>query len=247
MTKQSGKGDNLYVAGYDLSNDIGGLQRIGGGPTALESTGIDKFALERVFGLRDGSLDYMAYFNPTANRAHDRLSLLPDGSVISTYCRGTALGKPAASIVGKQVGFDPTRGTDASFTFSVSNVGDGYALEWGEQLTAGKRTDTAATNGTGVDFAAATAFGLQAYLHVFSFTGTSCTVKIQESSDNGGGDAFADVVGGGFTAATGITSERIQTARNLAVERYLRVVTTGVFSECTFAVMVVKNVAEVKF
>lgn len=247
MAKQNGLGDNLYVGGYDLSNDIGGLQRIGGGCAVLDKTGIDKSAHERKGGIRDGGLDYTAHFNPAVDRAHDRLSLLPTADVIATYCRSTALGKPAAAIVGKQVGFDPTRAADGDFTFAVPHVANGYALEWGEQLTAGKRSDTAATNGTGVDFAAATAFGLQAYLHVFSFTGTSCTVKIQESSDNGGADAWADVVGGGFTAATGITSQRIETARDLAVERYLRVVTTGTFSGCTFAVMVAKNSTAVTF
>jgi hypothetical protein len=30
MAKQSGLGDNLYVAGYDLSGDIGSLETISG-------------------------------------------------------------------------------------------------------------------------------------------------------------------------------------------------------------------------
>jgi hypothetical protein len=54
-------------------------------------------------------------------------------------------------------------------------------------LTAAPRTDTTATNGTSYDFGTgSTAFGLQAYLQVLSFTGTSCTIKLQESSDNAG-------------------------------------------------------------
>ena len=74
-----------------------------------------------------------------------------------------------------------------------------------------------------------------------SFTGTSVTVKIQESSDNGAGDAWADVTGGGFTAATGVTTQRLETARGQTVERYLRAVTTGTFSSATFAVVAVRN------
>lgn len=244
MTKSSGLGANLYVDGVDLSGDIGSLSRIGGGPAALVVTGIDKSAPERIGGLRDGAIDYQAWFNPVAGQAHLTLSPLTTSDRIITYCHTTTLGQPAASLVCKQINYDPTRGPDGSLSIAGATMGNGYGLEWGDQLTAGKRTDTGAANGTGVDFAASTAFGLQAYLHVFSFSGTDATVKIQESSDNGSGDAFADVVGGGFTQITSApTKQRIATATGLTVERYLRVVTvtTGGFTSLTFAVSVVKN------
>ncbi|WP_372352624.1 hypothetical protein [Streptomyces sp. KL116D] len=90
-------------------------------------------------------------------------------------------------------------------------------------------------------FNGAANFGLQAYLHVFAFTGTSVTVKLQESSDNGVGDPWADVTGGAFTAATAIGAQRIETARGLTVKRYLRAVSTGTFTSATFAVSVNRN------
>lgn len=242
MAKQSGLGDALYVAGYDLSGDVGSLGRVGGGPAAMEVTGIDKAAFERIGGLRDGGVEYSAWFNPGIDRAHDVLSVLPTADQVLTYCRGTALGSPAACLVGKQINYDPTRAADGALTIAVQALANGYGLEWGRLLTAGKRTDTAATNGASLDLgAASTAFGLQAYLHVFAFTGTSVTVKLQESSDDGAGDAWADVVGGAFAAATGITSQRIATAAGQTVERYLRVVTTGTFSNAVVAVAVVRN------
>lgn len=92
-----------------------------------------------------------------------------------------------------------------------------------------------------------TSFGLQAYLQVFAFTGTSVTVKLQESADNGVNDAWTDVTGGGFTAATGITTQRIATSSTLNVERYLRAVTTGTFTSAQFAVNVVRNESAVTF
>jgi hypothetical protein len=248
VSKQTGLGDNFYVAGYDLSGDIGAIDGISAPMSPLEITGILKSAPERTGGKRDGALDFSAWFNKAAGAAHLRLSPLPTADVIATYCRGTTLGNPGAAMVGKQIDYAGTRGDDGSFTFKIQAQANAYGLEWGRQLTAGKRTDTAATNGTSVDLGAASpgAFGLQAYLHIFSFTGTSCTVTIQESSDNGVGDAFAAVVGGAFTAATGITSQRIATAA-INVERYLRVVTTGTFSECTFAVTAVRNDTSVTF
>jgi hypothetical protein len=241
MAKQSGLGDRLFVGGYDLSGDIGSLGGIAGGPDPLEVTGIDKSGMERIGGKRDGSIEFMAYFNDASGQAHPRLASLPATDVILSYCRGTTLGNAGAALVAKQLNYDGSRNEDGSLTFKVNALANGYGLEWGRQLTAGKRTDGSATNGTGVDFAAASSFGLQAYLQVFAFTGTSVTVKLQESSDNGGGDAFADVVGGAFTIATGITTERIATSSALAVERYLRVVTTGTFSNAVFAVLVVRN------
>lgn len=247
MTKQGGMGDNLYVAGYDLSGDIGSLGRIGGGPAVKAVTAINKSAFERIGLLRDGGMEFMSWFNPDADMGHDRLSTLPTADTQLTYCRGTALGGPAAGLVGKQIDYKGNRADDGAFSFSTEALCNGYGLEWGVQLTAGKRTDTTATNGSSVDFSTAGSFGLQAYLHVFAFTGASVTVKLQQSSDNGVGDAWADVTGGGFTAATGVTSQRIATAGGQAVERYLRVVTTGTFSNAIFAVMVARNDTAVSF
>lgn len=242
MSKQSGLGDNLFVAGYDVSGDINSLGRIGGGPTAMDVTSIDKSAFQRIGGLRDGGIEWVSYFNPATDQAHDRFSLLPATDVLVTYCRGTALGSPAANLIGKQIDYSATRADDGALTFAVQAQANGYGLEWCTQLTAGKRTDTTATSGTSVDLGTgSTAHGLQAYLHVFAFTGTSVTVKLQESSDNGAGDAWADVTGGGFTAATGITTQRIATAAGQTVERYLRVVTTGTFTNAIFAVSVNRN------
>lgn len=244
MSKQSGLGDNLYAGGYDLSGDTGSIGEAGGGPSLGEITGIDKSAYERIGLLRDGRINWQSWFNP--DQAHPVLAALPRSDVQIMYCRGTQLGSPAAVVVAKQVGYDGTRGNEGSFTFALQGIANQYGLEWGRLLTAGKRTDTAATNGTGLDMiGAAGTNGLQAYLQVFDFTGTSVTVKLQQSSDNGAGDAWADLAGGGFTAATGITTERI--AVTGAVERYLRVVTTGTFSNAVFAVMVAFNETAVTF
>lgn len=251
MAKQSGLGDNFYVQGYDLSGDTGSLGGISGSLALLEKTGINKYAMERIGGLRDGYIEWISHFNPATGQAHEALSALPRTDVMATYCRGVTLGSPAACTIGKQLNYDGTRADDGDLTFAIRVDSNQYGVEWGKQLTAGLRTDTAATNGTGVDFGTgSTAFGLQAYLQVTGFTGTDATVKLQQSSDNGAGDAWADVTGGGFTQITGDpTVQRIQTARGQTVERYLRVVTTtaGGFSSLQFSVVVVRNVTSVVF
>lgn len=247
MTKQTGLGARLFVDGYDLSGDTQSLGRIGGGPAPIDVTGIDKSAPERIGGRRDGGIDWVSHFNPATDQAHLVLSTLPRTDRIVSYWQGTALGSPAAVCTAKQITYDPTRGADGALTMAVSAQSNSYGLEWGVQATAGRRVDTSATNGSSVDLGAASSFGLQAWLHVFAFTGTSVTVKLQQSSDNGAGDAFADVTGGGFTAATAAGAQRIETARDQAVERYLRVVTTGTFTSADFAVIVTVNPVEVLF
>lgn len=246
MAKTSGLGARLFIGGFDLSGDTGAVQRIAGGCAPIDVTGIDKSAMERIGGQRDGGIEWSSFFNPTG--AHPVLSALPTADVLATYCHGTTLGNPAACCVGKQIDYAPTRANDGALTMAVAVQANGFGLEWGVQATAGQRTDTTATAGTAFDAAggATTNFGVQAYLQVFSFTGTSVTVKLQESSDNAG-DAYVDVVGGGFAAATAVGTQRIATATNLAVERYLKVTTTGTFTEATFHVTVVRNLAAPAF
>lgn len=249
MSKETGLGDNLYLDGYDLSDPTGSLSRIHGGPRALPVTGINKSAYERLGGSRDGGIAWSSFFDKVA--AHPTLSALPRTDRIATYCRGTVAGGHAACLVAKQLNYDGTRGNDGSFTFGLDTQGNGYGLEWGVQATPGRVADGSATNHASIDLGSASpgAFGLQAYLQVFAITGTSVTVKLQESSDDGGADAFADVVGGGFATvlqASAPTAQRIATAA-INVERYIRVVTSGTFTVADIAVVVVRNDTAVVF
>lgn len=243
MTKISGLGENFYVDGFNISGDVGAIQSCRCPMSPLDVTAIDKSAFERIGGQRDGGMDWETWFNKAAGQQHLALSTLPTTDRIVTWAISTSVGSIAASMKAKQINYDMTKEQNGSLHFALSSVANGYAMEWGSLLTPGVRTDTGAANGTALDGGASSAFGLQAYLHVFSFTGTDATIKIQESSDNGA-DAYADVTGGGFTQVTAAPyTQRIATAVDLAIERYLRVatVTTGGFSSMAFAVVVVRN------
>lgn len=252
MAKQSGLGDQLYIAGRNVSGDVGALDTISSPLAMLEATGIDKSAKERIRGQADGLIEFTSYFNPAANQSFQYLKTLPTTDQVVSYCRGQTLGNPGAGLVAKQSNYDMSRGEDGSLTFKSSLMANGYALNWGEQLTPGIATIGAAGAGTSIDgnnygTSGTTNFGLQAFLQVFALTGTSATVAIQSSSDNGAGDAFANVTGAVFTAATGVTSERIATANNQAVERYLRVNVTGTFTLLWYSVIVCRNAALASF
>jgi hypothetical protein len=232
-------GDRLYVDGFELSGDIGSLETISGGPEALVTTGIDKSAMERLGGKRDGHIEFTAFFNPATNRAHPVLNDLPTTDRQVTYIRGGAAGAESASLLAKQIGYDATRGEDGSLTFKVAAEGQGFGLEWGEVLAFLLQGAPGST--AGLDNGAGTAFGLQAYLHVVAFSGTSATIAIQESTDNGGGDPYANVPNGVFAAVSGLGTQRIATPNNQAIERWLRLNTTGTFSSLACIVTVVRN------
>lgn len=241
MAKQSGLGDNFYVGGYNLSGDTASVDEVGGGPALLDVTGIDRSAYERIGGVRDGRMEWTSHFNPATGRQHEILKTLPTTDTQCMYFRGTTLGNPAAAMVAKQLNYDWTRADDGKVTMKVRAESNGYGVEWGRSLTAGLRTDTAATNGASIDTTASAAFGGQAYLQVTAFTGTDVTVKIQDSADDA---AFADVASLAFTQTTAApTFQRISISNTATIRRYVRAVTvtTGGVTSVTFAVVLVKN------
>lgn len=248
MAKRTGLGDRFYLGGVDLSGDIGELGRIGGGPSPLEVTSISKSAVERIGGKRDGSIEFSSWFNPSTAASHDVLGNLPTGQVIVTYCNGAAIGNAAGACIARQVNYDANRGEDGSLAFAVAAQSDSTGVEFCEQLTAGVRTDTAATNGAGLDLTTvSTSFGWQAYLHVLSVAGTSVTVALQDSADN---VSFAALTGGAFTAVTPAgapTAQRLAGGSTATVRRYVRVVTTGTFSSAAFVVVFARNLTATTF
>lgn len=243
-------GHRLFIDGYDVASDVSAINSLTSPMTTQPTTGIDKFAMERTGLLHDGQMEIGHYWNPTNGVAgdsiHQVLRGLPYTDRIATYITGNVLGSHCASLVSKQVNYDWTRGTDGSMTGTTSVQGNGYGLAWGQSLTTGKQTQAVAGNGTGLDLGSTPvsfSFGWTAFLHVFAFTGTSITIKLQDSADNA---TFADLAGATFTAVTAAgAAQRIGTVygSTATVRRYVRFVSTGTFSNATFFVNFVRNEA----
>jgi len=249
--KSTGMGAQVWVSGYDVGGSTNSLSRISGGPAPIDLTDVTQSAFERKGGKRDGGMTVVSYFNPDAGASHAVYSPLPTADALFTYANGTTIGAPAASVMAKQIGYDGARADDGGYLLTVDAQANGYGLTWGRLATAGMRTDTAATAAAAVspfDQLSATpgAFGLVMFVHLQAFTGTSVTIKLQESSDNAG-DAYADVAG----ATTGALTTARQGLRiatgAINVERYLKVVTTGTFSNAQFAVHVWRHPVQVDY
>jgi len=219
---------------------LGAALAVGGGPALLDVTTLAQTGMDRLGGKRDAKFDVTVVYDPLVE--HPTLSALPTTDVILTFAVPTlAVGAPACCMNSKQTNYDGTRAADGLYTFAVSALPNSYGLEWGNLLTAGIQTDTTATNGASWDTGGSLSYGAQAYLQVFSVTGTSVTVKIQDSADN---SSWADVASLAFTAATPAGSpqaQRISIANNATVRRYVRAASTGTFSNAQYAVVLVKN------
>lgn len=243
MAKSSGLGDLFFVDGVDLSGDVGVVDTLASPVAVLDVTGINKFAFERITGKRDGVMKFSPWWNNAVGKEHGVLSTLPRTDRLATYLHGAVIGSQAANLLGKQVDFDWKRGTAGDLTGNVDAQANGFGLDWSNQLTAGARTDVAATNGTAWNSGASTSFGFQAYLHVSAFTGTDVTIKLQDSADN---VTFADVASGAFPQITSLPTpigQRLAVGGTATLRQYVRAstVTTGGFTSVTFVATVTKN------
>lgn len=245
MAKQSGLGDRLYVGGYDLSGDIGSLQRIGGGIGTLDVTGINSSGIERIGIHRTGEIAFNAFFNDAAGASHTVLSPLPTTDVGISYFRGHVTGAACATMTARQVDYNPTRPNDGSLTASVQALSDAsnLGLAWGVMLTNGQRNDTTGTNPTsGLDDLAgsptSTNFGATVFVHLIALTGTNVVFTLRDSADN---STFAAVTGGAATSMTAIGYQQWSTSSTQNIRRYLSIGTSGTFSSATFVVGVVRH------
>jgi hypothetical protein len=222
MAKASGLGMRFYADGHDISGDVGSIQTLRTSRAELDDTGLDKSAHERLPGIRDGEVQFNAFYNPSLlpDASQAVLDDLPSTDVICMVCFRAILGADVGIIIGKRLETTHNRGANGSLELTSHVRANGHGLDAGVLLTAGRRSDTAAANGSSVDGGAATAFGWSAALEVFDFAGTSAAVVLQDSADN---VTFADVAGGTFTTITAAPAAEYRSGSPTAtLRRYTR-------------------------
>jgi hypothetical protein len=121
-----------------------------------------------------------------------------------------------------ETNLDTTAGVGSTVDWSMAAQTTGITDAAGVVIE-NNTTITNTANGAALDATAQTTNGGVAHLHLTAFaTVTSDTIKIQDSSD--GSTGWATIAT--FTAATGLTSERVVIAGT--IKRYVRVVDTVV-------------------
>jgi len=228
-----GKNTRLYIGGYDISALVLGVTPVqekeltpyavcdGGQYHQMPGLAKDTLSID---GLFDD--DYMAVLNNLRAASTGYQIIIPFGITLGNR----ALAVDAAWLT-KYV--QTAVVTDIN-KMSAELVADDLPWDYCKLLFP-KAQKTEDGNHTSIDDGSASAAGLAAYLQVFECGGDDAlVVKIQESSDDGAGDAWADLIT--FTTANGITTERKTVSG--AVERYLRVAWSGTPTyQATFVVV----------
>jgi hypothetical protein len=240
MAKSSGLGQNFYINGYDISGDVGAVNTAASPRETLDVTAINKSAFERLLGRAGGTIEFNAFFNDAALAEHAALKGLPTTDVNILWALGTSVGSSAKAMVAKQLNYDGSRGSDGSLSFTVSAENNSVAPEWAEMLSAGKITHSSAGSNSSRDDSAQTTAGVAAFLHVFDINSGAPTVVIQDSSND---SSWGTLVS--FSAVSDgaePTSERVTATGD--VERYVRITTTGTFSNAVIAVAYRRGTAQ---
>ena len=237
MPKISGLGQKLYIGGSDLSGDAGAIDSAGSATNLLTVTSIDRLAVERIYGIRDGQLSFTTFFNDAANAEHDALKGLVTSDVLALWLMSGTRGDACAALSAKQINYDATRDADGGLTFKVDmQAAAATFLEYGVILVAKTVTHTSATDEGSHNQGGASSSGAVGFLQHFADTSPSGTIEydLEDSSDNsafGNLIAFNDV-------ATPWAAYAERKSVNGEVLQYLHASTNGTFTNASFAMSI---------
>jgi hypothetical protein len=238
MAKVNGLNVRLYVEGYDLSGDANALNGLGYTNELLDVTTLDVSAKKRIVGMVDGEISVDAFFDPATSRQHavwsSNSGKLPTADQEVLVPMGSAVGDPCVGLVSKQGTYSTTRSPGSAISASARyTTSDGSGLDFGEMLTAHDDTHSSAGSGTVVDSGASSSNGGAGYLQILSLASGSVTVNLQESTSSSGSYSnfmtFSTVAAAAAPSAERLTMEG-------TVQRYIKVTTTGTFSDAVIAV-----------
>lgn len=250
MAKQTGLGvERLFIDGNNVSGNIGSISAIAAKRALADRTDITQSAIERVGMIQDGQMTFNAWWDGTpVTGAHQVLKGLRN-SGICTFTHGLSLGDPVASLVAHQVDYQIPRSPDGTLAATIDMVASGgVPLEWGVLLTgsAGQpyQTFASAGNGSDVDLTTvSTAFGGTLYVQLLSLATGTVTIKVQDAATL---PTYADVSGmttGGIAAASAPTAVRVAIGATATIRRYVRIVTSGTFTNAVIVAALVRNEA----
>lgn len=232
MAKISGLAQRFFVGGYDLSGDVGSIRRCSVTTGLFDVTGLDKTAKERIAGVSDSALEFDTFINTAAGQSHPVLSALPTTARIALYEAGTTIGAPVAAVTATQVDYKVTRPADGSILGSTDLLSaGGGGIEWGVNLVAGgAKTHASAAAEASLDNLASSASGAACFLQHFSRASGTAIYIIEHSTNNTVWATKAT-----FALSGGATPGAERKTVSGTVNRYVRVSSTGTFTNARFA------------
>lgn len=232
MSKYHGSKSALYVAQYNLSgysNDIAPSMTLE--VIDVTTQGQSGNPVKEVLpGLVAWKLSEKGFWDYALGTPDDVLNALLGtlAQVIYAPSGGGAGGVAYAGYSSPFSGADISSPVNGAVAFSLEITGSN---RFARCKGLGNKTATGAENGAAQDLGAAGTQGVEAFVCVTAFSGTSATLKVQSSAD--GATGWADRAT--FTSITDATSERV--AAGSTTDRYLRYALSGTFSSISFMVI----------
>lgn len=232
MSKVSSNSTKIWLDGWDLTGYLNAAELdIKQMVPSVQCFG--DVGPKRIVDTYDSSQKLGGFFDAAANAIDPdvfaMLSTIPDHALTLSF--GAALEGSIAYTVAVQL-------TDEKIAVKV---GQAILLDFGtvESATLSRAVVfrsaalSAAGNGAGQDQGVSNAGQLYAvHFHLFAFTGTSVTLKLQDSANN---STFADITGLADSGAL-TTPGAVRVSTTLATRRYKRVVASGTFSAALIGV-----------
>jgi hypothetical protein len=237
MAKTNGLNCRLYVEGYDLSGDANSLSGLGYTNELLDVTTLDVSAKKRLIGTVDTEMSFDAWFDNAASHQHavwsSNSGKLPTTDQDILIPMGSAVGDQFVGLIAKEGTYNVARSGGSAISANATFSANGSTAEYGEMLTAFDDTHSSAGSGTVVDSGASSSNGGTGFLQLLSLDSGSVTVNLQEATSSGG--TYTNFMTFSTVAAAAAPSaERLTNTGT--VQRYIKVTTTGTFSNAKIVV-----------
>lgn len=236
MAKVANTATRTYFDEFDLSGELNSFG-IDFEQEVTKSEGFSDTGPRRVIGNYDHSGSFLGMFEPTSGAYDDNIFAAIGDS--SDHYMAVA---PGANAEGSIVYERTVRVSDEPRSAQTGglvllNFDDEGAAGHVRGIILGNSTETGAGTSTGINQGATTTTAeYQVVFRLITFTGTDITIKVQQSSDDGSGDAYADVSGltSGSLAAAGVV--RVSTTASTEAWKRLDFSTSGGFSSAVILV-----------
>jgi hypothetical protein len=213
-----GKSTQVLLGGLDLSSYLQAASTSVEVDTADTTTFAStwKSAISGTAGLK---ADLQGLYDPTLVAVRNLID--SGGGVLSVIPNGAgAIGSPIRLVPVASTSYAESSPVGGVIGFKWSVIAaDRAGLGWTLHPLA---EDTNTTTGADRDDTAATSTGWNAHLHVTAVDAGSWVIRLQDALTTD----WTDVTGGAFTAATGATGQRLQSAAGATLRRHVRYIAT---------------------
>lgn len=215
-----GKGAAVYAGGINLSPYLNSASL----SASMEPADVSCFGAtwtSAIAGLQSATFSAAGFYDADETTLETALGV---DSMVLTFLPGgaAAVGDAARMLSVTATTYERGGSVSEALAFSWEATSQAPVLVGQVLHILGEDTNT--TTGSSKDDTSATATGWTAHLHVTLVDGGSWVVKLEDSANN---SDWSDVSGGAFTAATGVTSQRLTSATATAdLRRYVRYTAT---------------------